>query len=407
MMRILMLTQWFNPEPFYKGISFAKELVNLGHEVEVLTGFPNYPGGKVYEGYRVKPLQREVMEGVSVLRAPLYPSHDSSSVKRIANYASFAFSSAILGTFLTKPADVIYVYHPPATIGLPASVISLLRRVPFVYDVQDLWPDTLSATRMLGNNIALKIVDKWCQLIYRRASKIVVLSPGFKDILINRGVPKEKIEVIYNWCDESQIQTAERDENLAHSLGLTNRFNVIFAGTMGKAQALNAVLEAAGILATQQPDIQFVFVGGGIEVDGLKQKTKDMRLTNVLFLPRRPVSQISDILNLADVLLVHLKDDPLFKITIPSKIQTYMAVGRPILIGVRGDAAALVEKAKAGLVCAPEDPQDIANTIERLYNMSREDLDLMGRNGKKFYEQELSLSIGIRRFEKIFQSVAA
>lgn len=404
-MRILMLTQWFDPEPFFKGLSFAKELKKLGHEVEVLTGFPNYPGGKLYDGYRIQSLYREQMDGIPVLRVPLYPSHDNSHVKRIANYTSFAFSSAILGTFLTKPADVMYVYHPPATVGLPASIISLLRKVPFVYDIQDLWPDTLSATGMLGNSTALKIVDKWCRLIYRRASKIVVLSPGFKDILIKKGVPKEKIEVIYNWCDENQIQTAKCDKDLAHSLGLAGRFNVIFAGTIGKAQALDAVLEAAGILASQQPSIQFVFVGGGIDVDRLKQKTKDMRLTNVLFLPRRPVSQIGEILDLADVLLVHLKDDPLFKITIPSKIQTYMAVGKPILVGVRGDAVAMVEKANAGISCIPEDPRSIVESVEKLFAMPRAQLEAMGNNGRKFYETELSLNIGARRFVEIFKSV--
>lgn len=404
-MRILMLTQWFNPEPTFKGLSFAKELKRLGHEVEVLTGFPNYPGGKLYDGYRIQPLYRERMDGIPVLRVPLYPSHDNSPIKRIANYTSFAFSSAILGTFLTKPADVMYVYHPPATVGLPASIISLLRRVPFVYDIQDLWPDTLSATGMLGNNTALKIVDKWCRLLYRRASKIVVLSSGFKDILINRGVPKEKIEVIYNWCDESQIQAAKCDKDLAHSLGLAGRFNFVFAGTIGKAQALDAVLDAAAILASQQPNIQFVFVGAGIDVDRLKQKTKDMRLTNVLFLPRRSVSQIGGILDLADVLLVHLKDDPLFKITIPSKIQTYMAVGRPILIGAMGDAAELVERANAGISCTPEDPRSIVESVEKLFAMPHAQLEAMGDNGRKFYERELSLSVGARRFEEIFKSV--
>lgn len=401
-----MLTQWFNPEPTFKGLSFAKELIRLGHEVEVLTGFPNYPGGKVYDGYRIRPMQHETLEGVSVLRVPLYPSHDTSSIGRIANYGSFAFSAATIGSLLTKPADVMYVYHPPATVGLPASIIHLLRRIPFVYDIQDLWPDTLAATGMLNNKLVLSMVDKWCGFVYNQASRIVVLSPGFKEALCARGVPSDKVEVIYNWCDENQIQTAGRDEDLARKLGLAGRFNIVFAGTMGKAQALDAVLDAAGLLKDRYPVIQFVLVGGGVEVERLQQKAKKMQLANVLFLPRRPVSEIGQILNLADVLLVHLKDDPLFKITIPSKMQAYMAAGRPILVGVRGDAADLVECAKAGISCAPENPISIAESVEQLFAMLRTQLEAMGNNGREYYERELSLRVGVRRFEEIFKSVA-
>jgi glycosyltransferase involved in cell wall biosynthesis len=405
-MRILILSQWFQPESFYKGIPFAKELVKLGHEVEVLTGFPNYPGGKLYDGYKIKLFQREKIDGIPVTRVPLYPSHDSNSIKRILNYTSFALSASLLGFFLAKRPDVIYVYHPPATIGLPALFLHLLHRAPFVYDIQDLWPDTLAASGMLDNSAALWMVEKWCRFIYSQAAKIVVLSPGFREILIRRGVPGQKIEVIYNWCEDDKIQATARNEDLARELGMAGRFNVVFAGTMGKAQALDAVLEAAFLLRDKLPKIQFVFVGGGIDVGRLKEKAIEQGLTNVRFLSRRPPSEIGNILNLGDVLLVHLKDDPLFRITIPSKTQAYMAAGRPILMGVKGDAAALVEKAEAGLTCTPEDPQDIADTVEKFYNMTREEIDLMGHNGKMFYERELSLRIGARRFEEIFQSVA-
>jgi glycosyltransferase involved in cell wall biosynthesis len=400
-----MLTQWFDPEPTFKGLLLAKELAKRGHAVEVLTGFPNYPGGKIYAGYKIKLFQREMMDGIPIFRVPLYPSHDNNSINRIANYTSFALSASIIGIFGVKRPDVIYVYHPPATIGLPALFLHLLRCTPFVYDIQDLWPDTLEATGMLANRTVLWLVDRWCRFIYSQAGKIVVLSPGFREMLSRRDVPEHKIEVIYNWCDENHLQVRVRNEDLARELGMGERFNVVFAGTMGKAQALDAVLEAACLLRDRLPNVQFVFVGGGIDVDRLKGKAIEQGLSNVLFLSRRSPSEIGNILNLADVLLVHLRDDPLFRITIPGKTQAYMAIGRPILMGVRGDAAALVEKAGAGLTCAPEDPQNIADAVERFYNMSREKLDLMGHNGKIFYEHELSLSIGARRFEEIFQSV--
>jgi len=267
-----MLSQWFDPEPFYKGMPFAKELVKLGHEVEVLTGFPNYPEGKVYDGYRIKFFQRETMDGIPVIRVPLYPSHDTSATKRIANYVSFSVSAALFGLALVRRPDVIYVYHPPITISFPAIILSFFYRIPFVYDIQDLWPDTLEATGMVNNRVAIWMVEKWCRFIYSHAAKIVVLSPGFRKILINRGVSDNKIKVIYNWCDEDHFQRGVRDENLARELGLSDRFNIVFAGTMGSAQALDRVLDAAVLLLEKYPRVQFVFVGGGINVASLKAK---------------------------------------------------------------------------------------------------------------------------------------
>jgi len=404
-MRILILTQWFDPEPFYKGIPFAKELVKLGHEVKILTGFPNYPGGKIYDGYRIRFLQRENISGIPVIRVPLYPSHDTSRTRRILTYVSFALSATIFGLFFVRSTDVIYAYHPPATIGLPAVVISLIRRVPFVYDIQDLWPDTLLSTGMIKNQTALSIIDKFCKYVYSKASKITVLSPGFKSALINRGVSECKIEVVYNWCDDSQISEEHIQNTLKKKLGMAGKFNILFAGNMGKAQALDAVLTAATVVENRFPDIQFVFVGGGVDVDRLKQKAKDLNLKNVLFIPPQPVSEVGKFLNSSEVVLVHLKKDPLFKITIPSKIQAYMAAGKPILIGVEGAAAELADQAGAGLSFIPENSNSIAQAVEKLFTMPSVDLKKMGAAGKLFYENELSLSIGTKKFEKIFQQI--
>jgi glycosyltransferase involved in cell wall biosynthesis len=207
--RILLLTQWFDPEPTFKGLVFARELVSQGFEVEVLTGFPNYPEGKLYPGYKIKWLQREVIDGVQITRVPLYPNHDQSAIKRVLNYASFAASSLIYGLFMAKRADVIYAYHPPLTVGVTASLLRLLRRIPVVYDIQDMWPDTLRATGMLNNARALNVVAAVCGWVYRRVDHIVVLSPGFKRLLTARGVPERKLEVIYNWADEAALATPQ------------------------------------------------------------------------------------------------------------------------------------------------------------------------------------------------------
>jgi len=406
-MRLLMLSQWFDPEPCYKGLPFARALRDRGFSVQVITGFPNYPGGRLYPGYGVRLWQRETLDGFSILRVPLYPSHSNSSLGRMANYASFAVSAAALGPFLTKPVDVLYVYHPPGTVALPALALKALRRIPFVYDVQDLWPDTLRATGMFNSSFGLKCVGAWCSTAYRQAAKIVVLSPGFKRILTNRGVPPNKIEVIYNWCSEEGIIATLSSPSLAEELGMAGRFNVLFAGTMGRAQALNSVLEAARRLQGTLPRVQFVFLGGGIDVPRLKQKAQDARLDNVRFLPRRAPGDVPPILKLADALLVHLGNDPLFEITIPSKTQTYLAAGRPVIMGVRGDAAELVRQAGAGLVCEPENPQALAEAVTRLYRMSPSNRAKMGLSGKAFYDKHLAMAIGVDKFAAIFTEVGS
>lgn len=404
-MRILLISQWFQPEPFYKGLPFAKKLVERGHQVQVLTGFPNYPAGRLYDGYRVRLFQREMMDGIEVLRVPLYPSHDSSALGRIANYLSFAASASLIGPWTIRKADVCYVYHPPPTTYLPAFLIKLLRRIPVVYDIQDFWPDTLAATGMFRNKIGLKLVDGYCRLFYKAANKLVVLSPGFKRKLMEKGVPDIKIDIIYNWCDDSDIFVSPPDPELAAELNSAERFIVLFAGNMGKAQKLETVLMAASMISKRHPDILFVLIGGGVEVQHLKDLAVQMNLSNVMFLPPRPPSQIGPVLSLADVLLVHLKSDPLFEITIPSKIQAYMAVGKPILAAVPGDASDLIEKANCGLSCPSENPEELVNKIGLLRALSQQQRTQMGKNGRQFYEDNLSMSVGISRFEQVFSQV--
>jgi colanic acid biosynthesis glycosyl transferase WcaI len=403
--RILLLTQWFDPEPTFKGMVFARELVKQGFEVEVLTGFPNYPSGKIYPGYAVKWLQKELIDGVQVTRVPLYASHDSSALKRIANYVSFACSALIYGLFGAKKIDVIYAYHPPLTTGLTAALLRLIKRVPVVYDIQDMWPDTLRATGMLNNERALGIVSKVCDWVYARLDHLVVLSPGFKRLLVKRGVPSSKITVIYNWADEQAlaIKTALTDSALIDS----SKFNVLFAGNMGKAQALDSVLKAALIVSNVNPNVQFVFIGGGIELDRLKQQALEMGLNNICFIPPVSMAEVGAYLEKADVLLVHLKADPLFEITIPSKTQAYMSVGKPLLMAVNGDAADLVRESGAGVVVPSQDEGALADAILELAKLPNAELVAMGERAAKFYAQQLSVEVGVGKFADIFRQIGA
>lgn len=401
-LKILIMTQWFDPEPAFKGLVFAKALQERGHQVQVLTGFPNYPNGKVYDGYRIKGFQRHMMDGVEVCRVPLYPSHDGSAVKRAINYISFAASSCLFGIFATKKADVIYAYHPPLTVGMSAAFVGFFRHTPVVYDIQDMWPDTLQATGMLNNPKALSLIGRVCQWVYRRAAAIVVLSNGFKRLLIERGVPDQKITTIYNWCDATA---------LAHPVllnmppAMRNKFNIVFAGTMGKAQALDTMLDAALLLQESHSDIQFVCVGGGMDVERLQRRAKNDNLNNVVFLPRMSMNDVGHVLHSADVLLVHLKDDPLFEITVPSKTQAYMAVGKPIIMAVRGDAADLVRQADCGMDIEPESPQALAEAVKYFSQLTLDERKKMGQRGLEFYQQNLSLETGVDHFLRVFESV--
>ena len=405
-MRILFLTQWFAPEPHFKGLPFALELQRRGHQVVVLTGFPNYPGGRLYPGYRLRLWQRETISGVPVVRVALYPSHSKSALGRALNYVSFAVSAAVLGPFLVGPADVAYVYHPPATIGLPALCWQWLWRVPSVYDVQDLWPDTLAATGMLRSALLLSVIGVWSNFVYRSMEHVVVLSPGFRDSLIRRGVHPRFISVVYNWSPDAGSSgdaplLSEEERRL-----LSGRFNVLFAGNMGPAQALESVLMAGKLAYEAAPEVQFVFVGGGVALGELKAYAKAEGIKNLVFLPRRSAAEMPALYSFSDALLVHLKDDPLFEITIPSKTQTYLAAGRPIIMAVRGNAAELVKLSLAGICCSPEDPIGIASAVLQLLNSPSWERDQMGLSGRKFYRENLDMAEKVGEFECLFDLVA-
>ncbi|MEF1308602.1 glycosyltransferase family 4 protein [Vibrio mytili] len=401
-MKILLLTQWFDPEPTFKGLLFAKALRDEGHDIEVLTGFPNYPGGKVYEGYKILPYQKEVMDGIVIHRVPLYPSHDGSALKRVFNYVSFAVSSSIIGLIKTRKIDVIYSYHPPLTTSLSALLLGFCKNIPFIVDVQDLWPDTLSATGMINNRKALKIVDKFCEFVYRRSAKVVVLSPGFKERLLSRGVSDEKVEVIYNWCNEPALNDFESCPFVLPSNG---KLNIVFAGNLGFAQGLPAIIDAAEILMRKGIKVNIVLIGDGVAKCDAIARSQEKGLNNVFFLPRVPMSQIGCLLNEADMLLVHLIDNELFKITIPSRTQANLAIGKPIVMGVQGDAADLIDRSNGGLTCEPNNPESMAEAIQIIATKTEKERHAMGSNAKKFYYEQLSLKHGVKRFISVFEGV--
>ncbi len=411
-MNILFLTQWFDPEPgALRGLPLARWLTARGHRVQVITGFPNYPGGKVYPGYRIRPYQREVMDGVEVVRVPLFPSHDRSALRRILNFASFALSSATIGTALAHPAEVGFVYHPPPTVALGALVQKALRGLPFVYHIADMWPQSVVESGMIRGERAKKaanaLIHAWCDRVYAAAAAVTVLSPGFKRLLVERGVPAEKIHVVYNWTDETHFRPMPGDPALAAELGFAGRFNIVYAGNMGLFQGLSTAIRAAALVRQANPAIQLVLVGTGQEEAQLKDLAASLGADNVRFVGRREFWEMPAINAISDALLVHLRDFDFFRTTIPSKVQVSLASGRPVLMAVPGDAADIVRAANCGVTCACENPEAMAQAMLELAAAPREELAAMGERGARYYHEHMSLDIGGRQMLALFEATAA
>ncbi|WP_417842086.1 glycosyltransferase family 4 protein [Terasakiella sp.] len=400
-MRVQLITQLFDPENAIKGLSFVKELSSCGYDIEVVTTYPSYPGGRIYYGYKMRIVQVEEIDGVRVVRLPSYISHGKSAIGRLLSYATFSISAFVYSLLFTSRPDVIYSYYPPMMGGVAGALLGFIKRRPFIYDVQDLWPEALSATGMLKDRRIIRCVDLVINWVYRRAAAIVVLSDGYKNTLISKGVPESKIHRIYNWCDESRIQkqpSTVQEEN--------EYFDITYAGNFGPAQALSFVLEAARSLQDDgHKAIRFLFLGDGIECNELKQQAASLGLSNVVFKGRVPPEQVGAELQAADALLVHLADQPVFSITIPSKTQAYMAIGKPILMAVAGESAELIKKAGAGIISRPCAPDEIAKAALAMSKSSPAQLASFGDCAKNFYITNMSQKNGVEKISLLMKSL--
>lgn len=399
-MRILLISQLFDPEIAIKGLSFAKELTQRGHQIEVVTTYPNYPGGKIYPGYRMHVYQAEEIEGIRVVRLPMYMSHDRMAVKRLFGYATFSFTSFLYSLFFARRYEVIYSYLPPVAGGCTAALLGMIRRVPFIYDVQDLWPEAVVATGMIRNKRVIATVERLVNWVCRRAAAIVVLSDGYRKALVAKGIPSHKITRIYNWSDETRMPAVKSQKVEGDS-----HFDILYAGNMGPAQALDKVLEAAALLKSSgNSRVRFIFLGAGVSKPELELLAESKGLDNVVFQGLVTPEALGEKLAKAGALLVHLADDPVFAITIPSKTQTSLAAGRPILMAVRGESSAIVREARAGVVVEPCNPVDIARGALELANSEPEVLMEYGRAARDFYQSRMSQAIGIDEVSRVINA---
>lgn len=365
---VLILSQHYPPEPITRLRDLTPHLVKRGYRVSVVTTFPSYPPGRVYDSYKpmLRSQRREL--GAKVTRVLALPYRGLDKGKRIASYLTFAASAFLLGLLpralpWRRPA-VVYAYHPPLTTGVAAALYSLLVRVPFVYDVQDLWPEAIVVAGFLREGSrayrAIRLVESF---IYRRAKRIIVVSEGMRGNLLRKGVPPSKIRVISNWGDP-QIYHPKNVSDLRSQLGWAERFVVMSAGNMGLTHGLETVVEAAERLRAD-PRILFVMLGSGAAKPGLEANAQRRGLDNMIFMEQVPPQEAAQLINAADVMLVHLKEASGGDFSLPHRIFSYMLCGKPIIAAAAGSTADLVQMTECGWVSPPSDPAALAATILR------------------------------------------
>ncbi|MET7471041.1 glycosyltransferase family 4 protein [Micromonospora sp. NPDC005222] len=408
-MRFGLLTQWFDPEPGPAGLPgvLARGLAARGHEVRVLTGFPNYPTGRLAPGYRMSRRQDENLAGVEVRRVALYPSHDASAVHRMANYGSFAMSALVSGVRALRGLDAIWVGNSPVTVALPMWFARHVYRVPVVLHVLDLWPDTLAASGFLGNGAGGRAVERclhgWCGAMYRSATRVAYISPGVRDLLRGRGVPENKLTYVPMWADERPWSP---QGDLRADLGLPDdRVVLVYAGALGEAQGLDALLDACALVH----DSRFVclIAGSGVSEDRLRERARSAGLDNVRFLGRVPSERMPAVMAAGDIHFVSLRDTAMSACTMPSKMQAILAAGRALLVAAPGDAAEVARESGGGITARPGDPESIAAALREACQMGREKLRLLGQAGRRHYERQFAADLGIRRVEQELRTAAA
>ncbi|CAN5730033.1 glycosyltransferase family 4 protein [soil metagenome] len=405
MSRILVLSIYHDPEPIPKTGELARELQRRGHEVTVVTAFPHYPSGDLYAGFRLAPWRREHRGGLPILRTFIYPYHGRRSSLRMLNYLSWMVSS-IQAAWLTPPCDVIYVWHPPLTVGVSAWILSKLKRAPFVYDVQDLWPESALASGLMKPGRLVDLLYALAQWVYRRAPRILVVSADAAEHLRRSGVSAAKITVAPHWIDTADFERP-RHRDVRTEFGWNDRFVVMFAGNLGMVQGLETVIEAAAMLGRSSPRVLFVLVGDGAARPQLEQLVADRGATNVAFAGRHPASEMPAFFAGADVLLVHLRKSDIADHAIPTKILAYMASARPIICATGGAAAEVVSNAGAGIVTEPGEPQALADAVEDLASRPESERARMGHSGRAYLHEHFDKQHVIDQYERVLLDAAA
>ncbi len=404
-MRIFLITQWFPPEHAPVGhmvFELASDLVKLGHEVTVVTGFPNHPSGIVFEGYRKRLLQEEYINGVRVWRVYSLTSPRRTFFNRMLTSLSFALIACLTVLFRSK-CDVIFSILQPLTIGLVVPFTARIKGIPLVFSVQDLHPDVLVELGLIKNRSIIRLL-RWVEShSYRSADRVTVICEHFRNHVVARGVSADRVEVIENWVDLDDIQPGSKINDFRRVVGFSSDdWVVLYAGTIGFISGAGIVLDVAGKLSGMK-NIKFLFVGEGPLVDELKSSAKSMSLDNVVFAPFQERKMLNNVQATADISLVTMRKNK-GTFSMPSKVLGYMAAARPVVASVDSDSATAMQiiRAKCGIQVPAEDADAMADAIVKLYE-SKELCEEFGRNGRDFLEKNLNRKTAVEKYNKLLK----
>jgi colanic acid biosynthesis glycosyl transferase WcaI len=406
-MRILLLSTYFKPDIASTGVlmtQLAEELVRLGHHLTVVASMPHYDGNRIWSEYRGKLYVRESFNGLDVRRVYLYvPQHKGNLLGRLLNYVTFNSLSVVVGA-LAGQYDVVLTPSPPLTNGLAAFLLSRLRRVPYVYNVQDIYPDVAIRLGVLTNPRVITFFKAMERFVYSKAAAVSVISDGFRRNLLAKGVPPEKVHTVPNFMDPNFVRPLPRHNRFSREQGLDDRYVVLFAGNVGLSQGLEFVLEAARLLS-DKPDILFLIVGNGAAKAGLVKQAEEIELTNVRFLPFQPHEVVPELYAASDLCLVPLRRG-ITQDSVPCKVYTIMAAGKPLVAAVDegSDTWQFVQEAGCGLLVPPEDPEVLARAILDLYR-DRAFGEAMGLRGRERVEQEFTPQAAARKYAELLEQV--
>ncbi len=389
-MRIRFVTLYFPPEvgAAQRRISeLARRLAGRGHDVTVLTGFPNYPSGVKPKGYRGKMFMKEARDGYAIIRVPHYIAPNRGFVKRLMIHISFAVSASLYSLFMKKD-DIAYVESPPLFNGFIALTMKWIRRIPYCFNIADLWPQTAIELGALKNKRVIAAAQSLERLFYNKAARILAVTVGIQDFIVDMGYAKDKVPLITNGVDHTVFtDSVEPDAEIARYRD-DGRMLAIYAGTHGMAHALNTILEAAERLRDQP--IRFVLIGDGPEKQPLMAWVKEHALDNIVFLDPLEPKRMPAVLRAADIAVIPLRDLPLFDSAMPSKCFEAMAAGAPVMLSVRGEMARHIQKARCGLTAEPENVDQIVAALRQFLAMGDEERRAMGRRGREYVVEHFS-----------------
>ena len=408
-MHILFLSDNFPPEvnaPASRTFEHCREWVAAGHEVTVITTAPNFPKGKLLDGYRNRLIQKEEIAGIRVVRVWSYIAANEGAAKRLVDYVSFAVTGSIAGLFVRRP-DVIVATSPQWFTSWAGCFIGTVRRRPWIFELRDIWPESIRTVGAMSNGRVFRWLERIELFLYRRAAAVVSVTQSFRENLASRRNRADKIAVVTNGADLGRYSPRPKDAELVRDLGLEGKFVAGYIGTHGMAHALETLLEAARLIAAR-PDgdrYRFVLLGDGAEKARLVARAAEMGVSSVLFLDTVPKDEVARYWSLLDASIVHLKDTPLFRTVIPSKLFECMAMGLPILLGVRGESAEMVEREGVGLTFAPESAEALVEAVVGLADDAERRAGMQRRGpaaARKYDRRELA-----QRMAGLLENVAA